>query len=107
MTVDDGNTVAGWADERIEHINRFAIEVTEHLLWLFDQLFFFAADIRNNVVDNIERRDAGIACPTGRLHTDDRNFTHAKWEQRRKRHNDGHGGAVGIGDQCASSPAML
>ena len=65
---------------------------------------FAAADVRNDVAEDVEGRDAGIACPRDRLH----GRHHAPCErpnaaQRRENHRQDDGRAVRVGDDRARS----
>ena len=69
-------------------------------------LVFFAADVRDDVVENVERWHARIACAGERLHRDDADRAQAKRIMQRLECADQvRRRAVGVGDDVAAPPS--
>ncbi len=81
-------------------------EVAQDLLRLLLHLLFFAADERNHVGVDVHRSDARITRAGNRLHGGHDHARDAELLQRRERHGQHDGGAIGIGDDLPFPAAL-
>ncbi len=80
----------------------------EHLLRFgFDFLFFAAADMRDDVAENVPRGHAGISSARYRLHRRDQRFLKAELTERCERHRENDRRAVRIRDDAAGPFARV
>ncbi len=80
-------------------IDPIGSERAKDLLGLgLDLLFLAAADVRNDVSEDVPRRHAGIASTRDRLKSGDDRRLQAELPQWRQRHRQHHRRAVGIGE---------
>src|SRR5262249_44121852 len=85
-----------------------AVPLTQQLLRLCFHFFFLAADEGNDVAENIEGRNAGIAGAGSGLHGDDEEFLQAESVGGRLENEDESGsGAIGISDDEARAIAAI
>ena len=97
------------ADSDLRVLHAPALDLTQQLQWLgFDLVFLAAiADVWNNVVENVERGDAGVARARDGLQRGGVQGGDAKGVvQRFERHHNADRGAVRVGDQAAPPAAL-
>ncbi len=83
-----------------------AVEVAEQFERLGFHLFFFAADVGDDVAEDVHRGHAGIAGAADGLHGGDEDLLDAEaFFERLESHDQADGGAVGIGDHVAAGLA--
>ncbi len=80
VAVDDGDAVAVRADLGVEQAGTLLCRLTaaEQLADFFLQLFFFVLDERDDVAEDVERSDAGIARAGDGLHGGDEELLDAE-----------------------------
>ena len=105
MPVDDRHARRRRADDHRERRHRVALERAEHLLRLALHLLFLARDRRDDVAEDVERRDARISGSGHRLQRRHHDARKAEAAQRGQHDREGHGRAVGVGDDRAGPPA--
>ena len=99
MPIAHGNARAGRADREGRGAELPALPVAEHLRRLGLQLLFLAADVRHDIVDQIERRHARIARAGGRLQARDDHRLDAECAmQGRERQDERDRRAVAVRD---------
>ena len=95
MAMEAGATVPASALTRAEHLER-----------LDHHLFFFLTDVRDHIVQRVERGNAGVPRAREGLHGGHHDPFQAEsiieWLER---HSQAHGGAVGVGDDESIVPA--
>ena len=103
VAVFDGDAVAVGADLCRKRGDVVAIEMAEELERLGFHLLFFAADVGDDVAEDVHRRYAGIARAGDGLHGGDKDLLDAEaLFEGLEGQNESDGGAVGIGDHVAA-----
>ena len=78
VAVFDGDAIAAGADARGERRDGVALELAQQLERLGFHLLFFAADVGNDVAEDVHRRHAGIARAADGLHGGDKDLLDAE-----------------------------
>ncbi len=103
VTVVNRDAIAVRAERGIEHVDVIPLECAEQLAYFFLQLLFFVLDERDDVAEDVERGDAGIACAGDGLHGADEELLDAELlVQRLEGEHEADGAAVGVGDDVAA-----
>ena len=108
VAIARGHAIAMGADPEIGRRNAVQRGGAQHLERLCLQLFFFIANVGNHIVNDVERRDAGIAGARGGLHGYDKDAMQTKGVvQRLERAGQVRGRAIGVGDDEARPAALF
>src|SRR5882724_11841452 len=84
------------------------IPPAKQLLRFFFHLFFFAADERDDIAENVERRDSRIARTGDGLHGNDKDFFQAEGiGEGFENQNKSRGGAIWIGNHEARAVTAI
>ena len=108
MAVLDCHAVAVRADAEASSDEAGTVPAAEKFLRFLFHLFFFAADKRDHVAENIKRRNSGIPRARDGLHSDDEHFFQAEsLGERFQDQNQSGSGAIWIGNDESRAVAAI
>jgi len=103
MPVFNGDTVAMSTHFGGQGDYGMTLQPSQELQGLGFHLFFFAADVGDDIAQNIHRWHAGVACAGNGLHGGDKDLLYAEaLLDGLERHDEADGRAVGVGDHVAA-----
>ncbi len=108
VAVDDGDAVAVRGEGEGRGLEAGGGGRAEELGDLFLELLFFVLDVGDDVAEDVERGDAGIAGAGDGLQGGDEELVDAEAGfERREGEDEADGAAVGVGDDVAAGGACV